>query len=629
MTHSKPAPQTIVRIGGAIARSARVLTVDLSTGGRRLDSATFELLTPGQQKPGSELENLDFSTFAQAEVSISVKPPSGAEFPVHWGKVSGYTIRHDSGGEVFVVNSRQENHHFGNPLKNIPILKAGGAVVLPVQKPLVFNDEIDGQIFPNRSTKNDIAGRFTFVDPESLRTDNAAAYQGKTAKLWTLNEAASFLCRWLNFGEPYIKNPDAASLAVLPTDNKLLRNHPIKYGQHLPGCLEELLDPYGFSWYVELVGTERHIKFFRRGVGFLRTFAMQRPGEQIDMNKTNVESVNIGFDVTSRAFNAVEIQGDYKHYESTFELMPAWEADLDASTDDELSKDSEDWATNPKLARVWRDWVLNEAGDYDHAMYRVYPLHEVFGAGNNLVYNNRRKFLPCISLGDDGSPVGQTGGIIVEWWDAAAVPPQWRPLDEIESVEKHVEILDRECGIRFTGLVPPAQLRGQGLVGNYTQEVRGARVRVTATIISDERITKTLAAPASLIADKKELVLELPSRFKFRKIHKDSINYDAVNFSTLKSTEVNDSAAMGTLAEELLENWNQASIDGNVTLTGPFFDIQQALGDPLGGIFGRNVKFGTNVGGTKFPTIIGLRFDFMQQTTTVTLDTWQREIGSM
>ena len=623
--HSAAAPKTTVIINGVVNPLARVLTVDQMAGGRRLDSATFEYMLPGTQKAKSEFQDLDFSSFTQGEVSILVQPPGAAAFPVHWGKISGYSIRHDSSGEFVVLNSRQELHHFGDPIQNIPIwLRSGG--ILRVQKPLIFNEEIDGQIFANKCSKLHAGFMPHFIDPDSVRTLNAMSYQRAFAQLWNLQEAVDFLCSWLNPFQTYIRNPILAELAKLPTDNKLIRNHEIKYGLHLPLALDAILEPYGFGWYVRLVGTERRIQFFRRGAGFVRTFEMQKPGEQIDLTKTNVEAVNIGLDVTSRAYNSVRVIGDFEHYESTFELMPAWEAALDASTDDDLAKDAESWKTNPKLSRVWRDWVLNEAGDYQRSGYpRAKDLNSIFGKDN--WYPNRRKFLPCITLGDDGAPIGQTGGIMVEWYDGT--DSTWKPLDEIGPEARHVRILERECGIRFDGAVPPYELMSQGIVFGSSQGLAsGARIRVTATIVSDKRVSRARAEPASLIADEKELVLEVPSRFKHREVLSTSNNYSGVKAKTFKTTEVNDFTLAGILVDELLENWNQSSIDGNVTLTSHLFDVQQALGDPLGGIFGRNIKFGTNVAGTKFPTVVGISLNFQDQKTTVTLDTWQKEISS-
>ena len=617
MTHQKQAPKTFVRFNGVLTPAAHPLSADLFTGGRRLDNATIEILAVGKQKAGSEFHNLDFKNFKQSEVEISTKIPGRPEVVIHWGKVAGYSMRHDDKGEVFHIVSRQEQHHFGDPLKSIPVWSHG--TVVTTHKPLVFNEEIDGKIFYNRSP-HILGGQSVFVDPESIRSALSQSYENTVdAEPWNIQTAAHFLCNWLNPNETYIKNPSFANLGILPPDLRLLRNHKIKYGLFLPLALDELLEPYGYSWFVFLSRGKRQIKVFKRGVGTVRTLLMQAPGSSVDMDKTNVEGVNLGFDVTSRAFNAVTVMGDYEAYEVTVELMPAWEAALDATDPADLQRDAEAWETDRSLSRVWRDWVLNEAGDYERYDFpRAFNLNSIFG--KDAWYPHRRKFHPCITLGPDGAPIGQTGGIVVEWWNWEE--NAWLPLDVIGAESRHVRILERECGIRFDGAVIPWELYDQGADHHASQ---WTRVRVTATIIADRRAVVSKAADSSLIADLKEFVLDAPSRFKLRTVHYTSQYAAQVFAGTLKSTEVDDTGAMGALASELLDNWNQASIDGNVTLTGPGFNIQQTLGDPLGGVSGRNVRFSTNAAGSKFPTVVGLRLDFPQQTTTVTLDTYQRE----
>ncbi len=627
MTVQVRAPETIVRVNGSVVADARVLMVDLSTGGRRLDNAVIEFFVPGTQRRTSQFANFNFATFTQAEVEIITRNASGKDVVVHWGKSAGYSIKQSGNEEVVQIISRQEHHYFGEPLKIIPVSEKGGGARF-VHKPCVFNEEIDGQIFNNRSRKI-VAGTFVFVDPESVRTSESESLHGGPPEPWDLQVACNFLCQLLNPFETYIQNPDLANLAVLSGDPKLLRAHPISNGLYLPQALDELLEPYGFSWFVKLVKPgSRIITVFRRGGGTVRTALLQPTGDTVDLDKSNVENVNLGFDVTSRAFNSVELQGDYGYYEITAELMPAWEEGYDTAEDEDVLMDSEAWDDDPKLMRVWRDWVLNEAGDYKRTGYpRNFDFDSIFGKGQ--WYLNRRKFEPTITKGADGAPIGQSGGITVEWWDASGGTSntgEWLPIENLNNVGGHVHKLERECGIRFSGSEPPAEIRGQG-VDSDGKPV--AKIRVTATVVCDKRLILAREAADSLLSDRRELVLDVKSKFKFRKVHNSSIYAVRVLAGELKSTEIEHTAAMSIMADELLENWNQASIDGNLVLAGAGFDAQQVLGEPLGGVSGRNVLLATNRAETKFPTVIGIRIDFERQQTSVTLDTWQREVSSM
>src|SRR3954470_1816792 len=186
MSHSQAAAKTIVRINGFVRADAHVLSVDMTTGGRRLGTAIFEILATGKQKPVSEFKDLEFKDYDQDEVEISTKVAGGAEVVTHWGFTTGYTLQHSAQGEVLQTVSRQEPHLFGIPLEVISVL-AHGPAFPDVHLPCVFNEEIDGQVFPNQAPA---PHNNFFLMPESARTPLAQAFCGGAPRSWTLQSAA-------------------------------------------------------------------------------------------------------------------------------------------------------------------------------------------------------------------------------------------------------------------------------------------------------------------------------------------------------------------------------------------------------------------------------------------------------
>lgn len=362
---------------------------------------------------------------------------------------------------------------------------------------------------------------------------------------------------------------------------------------------------------------------------------LQPPGEVLDMKKSNTEEVHITVDAGSRLCNNVIVLGDFFQLEATFPLQPAWNPTYDNMNSGLVKRcrrDSADWKTFPDLARAWRDWVLNEAGDYNGKRATItepfdFNVHTPAPGYTIQTCFRRRKFEPCITLGDDLHPIGQHGGIVVEWWDSRAVDnsnPQrpvtglWKPVDSTGMDCSSIKILDKECGIRFDGLEPPSELFRQG--------IGTAKVRVTASVQMDYRIIWEEKAKASVNTNTVTQLLDMPSRFKWRKVAIGSLHYAKVLSGTLKSTQADDRLDANKLALELLDNWNQASVNGTVVIAGTDWAIGNPLGKAFAGIAGRGIDFRTNVGNTaKYPQVTGYKIDVPGQKIHLSLDTWRQE----
>jgi hypothetical protein len=170
-------------------------------------------------------------------------------------------------------------------------------------------------------------------------------------------------------------------------------------------------------------------------------------------------------------------------------------------------------------------------------------------------------------------------------------------------------VLHRECGIYFRGKYVPFELQKDG-----------AKVRVTATIESDNRVSASWQT-GGLLSDQKTQVFDVGSKFK--RNHKDKSS-DITRFAE-RTNEVDERPLMNTLARKMLDRWNVAMIHGTATLTGVDYDYAQVIGQTISGIDGRKVDFdlAPDQSGPRYPTIIGATLDFQSQQLHLVLDTFR------
>jgi hypothetical protein len=216
-------------------------------------------------------------------------------------------------------------------------------------------------------------------------------------------------------------------------------------------------------------------------------------------------------------------QGDFKVYEATFDLVPAWDPASEDTNYDLFSA-----STNSQFYQVrdvYRKWCLNEAGDYTDAPFgqgSPYDFSGVF-AGAEYV-PQRRRFWPALSA----DPQGQSFGYHLEVsYDAGA--HWWTYLHAFNN------LLD-ECGIWLSS--------DQLDVDTWVATQQGMlQFRITASVLSDERLTCVVAdGPVGSAAPVVDHLLTLPRRFKYRKVSAQSVLTQAAGAGA--PDEVDDSAAL-------------------------------------------------------------------------------------
>jgi hypothetical protein len=217
-------------------------------------------------------------------------------------------------------------------------------------------------------------------------------------------------------------------------------------------------------------------------------------------------------------------QGDFKVYEATFELIKAWDASLEDTYYDKFSP-----STNPefyKVKDVYRKWCLNESGEYTSAPYNQAEPFDFLGVfGTNNFTRRRRRFWPALSTNKQKKSLGyflQVSFDGVNWW---------------QYLYAFNNLLD-ECGIWLSS--------DQLDIDTWVAALKGVlRFRITASVISDERLSCALAdGPVDSAIPVIDHLITLPRQFKFRKVSNQSVFAQSSNDSLGSPDEADDSVTL-------------------------------------------------------------------------------------
>lgn len=395
---------------------------------------------------------------------------------------------------------------------------------------------------------------------ESAQTFFNPAGKGNLSKEQILfaadeNKAKSFTCAQAIYYllENYIPKGELAIPTLLElealTGNKAISDVDIT-GMNIIDALTRCCKQAGLSFKFvpnmnENSATEAAV-FFRPGQGREIELNSQFPGERIDISKTNIAQF-------TRRKNPILthrfiVQGDYKIFEATFELVKGWNPSLEANDYDRYSPTTN--GNFNQVRDVYRKWVLNEAGDYSSTPYNQgapYNFERIFGNSNYV--HKKRRFLPCVSCGADGGSLGYN--LEVSYTNGS----HWWPY------MSSFKILLDQCGI---------WLSVEQLDSDMWIAIRknALKMRLTACVMSDERINHTVTdGPVNSIIEVIDKVITLPRRFKYQKVLPFSV------FIGGKANEIDDSSAIVEYANNLCSSANAVTENIEIkTLTlNPYF----------------------------------------------------------
>jgi hypothetical protein len=614
---SRPATPVQVLINGSQNPTLRPLSVRRSSGGKQRDEATFLVDLSDKGTGTGWIQN--FTMTPGGAVCQVVAYPNGVPQTIHWGKVDVTSIAIGE-NETLTFTSRVEPYHFGQVMEGVYSWEPVSGQLVTIQEDLVFNPEIDSQVFGNQSGQYRLFGLAPVIlDPESVRTRAAKTVQGDTAQFWTLQTAVAYLCWALN-SQVNIKNPLAAAIALLP--QWPLNHFRLERGKFLGDYLDDLLPRFGVGWYLDLSLGLPTIAFFVRGLGLPNTVYLGPPGAFFSGD--NALDTDLHYDVGNTRNQAVVV-GDWRYVESTFTLQKGWPESLDNTAETNLSKDSAGFenVANP-YRDVWRKWVYNEAGDYVGTRAEITAPPNVSSLLGHPVTPRRRRFLPCIAQDQDGAPFGRYAGCFIEFsTDGGGT---WSSIETLE--DRTCMILDRECGIRFDGLFPPPELRRAA--GTNATTPNKAQVRITAVIRDDQRLQKIVGPDAaSPLADVAPFHVDASAHFHWREILSSSQLYQDVQSGEIGSSITNDQQALTDYATWLQQTFDVGDVNGSILIEG--LDTIGAagaydLGQVLTGILGRAISFNAQSpasGQLRCPQIVGITYDYQRQTRRLHVETFR------
>jgi hypothetical protein len=523
--------------------------ISRGTGGSRLNSIS---LNWALERSGDRLVDAVTPTGYNRLIDVlAYNPDDGSTRRLCWGKMADQS-HYLSGRSETVQPTARIDPWLIAPLKTTGFYHHHDTFTKFMNDgQIVFNPEIDDRIIGNRASGMLPASLFNdvywWLNPETVRSPGALAVQTITAEKWTLPQVVHSLCWLLNPDETYVTNPDLTDLEAVLTvaevaAEDLVRNLEIDPDRWLTECLDQVLTPFGFGWYLEFddnIATsgsaKQHtkIKVFKLNDGVNQLLYLQRPGTTaITRDKTNVADYHANISLTELA-NQIEGFTSPIVVESTFNLWPVWPVAADASTYDDLNTKEE-----RENGTVHRQYVLNEDGSINNV--RNVPTattdlnallteeHPVDGA--RILSKRRRKFLPALSYGlDEGSAVANAqtdreligeNGYLVEYQRRYTATGPTETTEDWTPIDWPFAVLKDQCGIRLTGTVPP-ELWTQ--LQEYPDD---PPLRITCSIESD--------FARHLIADKREdspqgdtvrAVLDLSRRFHVRRVDSTSSVY--------------------------------------------------------------------------------------------------------
>ena len=443
-------------------------------------------------------------------------PPGAATFglPVFHGHIDSIETTLSPDGELVEIVARD----FSATLKRLSVygqrvVEADGSDVFLTGFDTVFNPDGRGNADSTPIALGD--KRYTAFCAEPSR-----------GRLWSYAEVIDYLlCEHVLTGQ--LRRPTIDQLRTL-TESQTVRDLDVT-GLDLIEALHRCCDRTGleFKFIPSLAsaGPDQAIVFYRAGSGRTVELNYQPSGQQFSISRTGVAALrsNRNFWPVTRRYIG---QGDFKIYEATFELVKAWDPNLEDTGYDKFSPSTN--ADFQKVKDVYRKWCLNEAGHYSNAPYNqgdAFDFTRIFGSSD--FAERRRRFYPALSTDKPGISLGyflqvSFGDVQDNWWQYLHA----------------FNILLDECGIWLSSDQLDVQTWYVALQDNL-------RFRITASVVSDERLACTMAdGPVNSTVPIIDHVMTMPRQFKYRKVSAQSIFADAFDGTVGIADETDDSSAL-------------------------------------------------------------------------------------
>jgi hypothetical protein len=491
-------------------------------------------------------EDVEMSLAAGKSVSIlqfyngSAPDISIADFCIFTGQIEEVHKKFSADGQTLKIIARD----FSAILKRFTVY---GRQVVGIGGSTIFLDSID-TVF-NEDGK-----------PNAINSDNKTVFcaEPSQSKFWSYAEAIRYLlCKYLPDGQ--LQMPPIELLAEL-TGNQMVRDLDVTgmdLLEALHRCCEDVGLKFKFVPRPVPTGSAQAIVFFKETSGRTVELNCQPAGERLSASKTDAaafDSRRNFWPVTHKYIG----QGDFKIFEATFDLVKAWDPAGQSSNYYDFSP-----STNSDFCQVkdvYRKWCLNEAGDYSGQPYNQsspFDFSELFGTKNFAAH--RRRFWPTLTADTQGKSLGY---YLQVSFDNGL---HWRQYLHAFNV-----LLD-ECGIWLSA----EQLDINTWIAAQKDTLK---FRITASIISDERISCILAdGPVDSTAPVVEHTYTLPRRFKYRKVSGQSIFANSSEGTFGKPDEADDSLPLYEFVRSKAQA--NAEVIETIDLQTPFLSSDYQIGD--------------------------------------------------
>lgn len=680
MPLSSETPEFEIKVNNRVWNDIVPLSIVNVTGGARLNTATVQLAKKSEdvvlkEKQVLELEEND-------KVEIRIKHQGEANELVHLGKITHISTHLAPRFENIIYQSTLSHHMFGDILDRIPMVSVNPEstgteymTTLSDSMPVTFNPTVEGIPVPNMFIPELKFISHKSIDPEAFHIWRKSAERGEneTIGFWTLRKIIDFLLQ-LNSDAEYVLNPTSSGLRHISQSIYEVRDLTIRRGRYLPQLLDDVLTPYGYYHFIQFRNNKPEIVIEERGRKDPIELKLQKVDEHVDPSSTEVWKYRLNADMISQSANRIITVGDTIRQEGTFILQADWNPILD-DTDMKKLVDGDTWKETPGYKDVWRKWVLNEGQtslwadkfDLDPFFNPNRESDNAFADEGEKVAREasiRRRFLPCLTMNKDHTPVGNIDGCYIEYWDPTAgnvvfstgegststfssgesTPTQmsgaWRPLIGSSPLSEDgpgagmgsggmVRVLDEECGIRFSS----DEQAPEDLISLWKEHGLGPGddlIRITATIESTNSLrwsSKTGVDEGDIIKshlkDEKIHYIYAPDKFQKNVIHESSIFKQAVENGDLISLETDQEVAIGNFTISRLSSWNQSEIHGDVLTHSILPRAHQYIGATIKGFTPRGIGLLTTPRGAdkKYPVVTAVSIDVDEGTLSLQLDT--------
>jgi len=561
--HSMRGIVAAVTVEGMPAPWLELLEITRSKG-PELNRARFRV-TGHSLGPAGRFEDVAAAALPgrRIEVSLTFSRDTATGNQICWPLFNGLISRGSAGmagnGEdVEVVACDRQSYFDSAVVDGVYALGPGEKVVELKSVDVVFNPDGQG----NRC-----------AEPVQINGKNTHVFQLNKAKAfyWTPAGAIGYIARAYLEGDA-ISEAEFSSLEGM-TRGEVLRDVDVS-GLSPLRAIGRLCERAGLCYRVvnwpdaEGRGKETMV-FYRRGKGREIFLRHQAAGEALDLHRTNLVQCKVDTAGPAETMRVIG-RGDVKRFESTFELVKAWDPSLEVDDYDKYSPSTN--ADFLEVRDVFRKWTLNEGGDYSGAPYNqgeAYDLGGLFGTGSYSC--RRRRFWPCLSRDAAGESLGYYVEISYDDGDS------WQPYGGAFN-----HLLD-ECGIYLSS----NQLDTFTWIAIRKDKLR---FRITASVDSDERLESILSdGPIDGVRPVRTVVVDMGNEYKYRQVSCGSIFYDWAGAELGKPDVADDSENLRGQVRDHLGRLGRNRLAGSAELCWVHPDIWP--GAVVSAVSGRGLEF--------------------------------------